>query len=60
MKDLILYGDEELMHEIKADNMFSFDVLNKEYCKRVYKFGHSILKSQGESENLMQDVGRVY
>lgn len=56
MKDFIFYSDEELMQEIKADNMFAFDKLYKKYCKRVYKFGYSILKSQEESENLMQDV----
>jgi RNA polymerase sigma-70 factor (ECF subfamily) len=56
MKDINLYNDEELMQEIKADNMFAFDVLYKKYCKRVYKFGYSILKSPEESENLMQDV----
>ncbi len=56
MKDFILYSDEELMQEIKADNMFAFDVLYKKYCKRVYKFGYSILKSPEDSENLMQDV----
>ena len=56
MKDFILYSDEELMQEIKADNMLAFDVLYKKYCKRIYKFGYSILKSPEESENLMQDV----
>jgi RNA polymerase sigma-70 factor (family 1) len=56
MKDFILYSDEELMQEIKVDNMFAFDVLYKKYSKKVYKFGYSILKSQEESENLMQDV----
>jgi RNA polymerase sigma-70 factor (family 1) len=56
MKDIILYSDSELMQEIKADNMFAFDVLYKKYCKKVYNFGFSILKSQDESENLMQDV----
>ena len=56
MKDFILYSDKELMQEIKADNMLAFDVLYKKYCKRVYKFGYSILKSPEESENLMQDV----
>lgn len=44
------------MQEIKADNMFAFDLLYKKYCKKVYKFGYSILKSTEESENLMQDV----
>lgn len=56
MKDFILYSDEELIQEIKADNMFAFDFLYKKYCKRVYKFSYSILKSKEESENLMQDV----
>ena len=56
MKELTSYSDEELMHEIKADNMFAFDILYKKYCKRVYKFGYSILKSTEDSENLMQDV----
>ncbi len=44
------------MKEIKADNMFAFDALYKKYSKRVYKFGYTILKSQEESENIMQDV----
>jgi RNA polymerase sigma-70 factor (family 1) len=56
MKDFILYSDGELMQEIKADNMFAFDVLYKKYSKRVFKFGYSILKSTEESENLIQDV----
>jgi RNA polymerase sigma-70 factor (ECF subfamily) len=56
MEPFVAYGDDELMQEIKADNMFAFDVLYKRYCKRVYKFGYSILKSREESENLTQDV----
>jgi RNA polymerase sigma-70 factor (ECF subfamily) len=56
MKDFILYSDEELMREIKADNMFAFDTLYNKYNKRVYKFGYSILKSHEDSENLVQDV----
>jgi len=56
MKDFNLYRNEELMQEIKADNMFAFDALYGKYCKRVYKFGYSILKSREEAENLTQDV----
>jgi RNA polymerase sigma-70 factor, ECF subfamily len=56
MKDFILYSDEELMQEIKADNMFAFDILYNKYSKRLYKFGNSIIKSQEETENLIQDV----
>ena len=56
MKDIILYSDEELMQEIKADNMFAFDMLYNRYSKRIYKFAYSILKSPEESENIVQDV----
>jgi RNA polymerase sigma-70 factor, ECF subfamily len=56
MKDIISSSDGELMQEIKADNMFAFDVLYKKYSKKLYKFGYSILKSAEESENLLQDV----
>jgi RNA polymerase sigma-70 factor (ECF subfamily) len=56
MKDFFIYTDKELMQEIKADNMFAFDVLYKKYCKRLYKFGNNILKSNVDTENLIQDV----
>jgi RNA polymerase sigma-70 factor (ECF subfamily) len=56
MKDIISYSDEQLMQEIKADNMFAFDVLYKKYSRRLYKFGFSIIKSKEETENLIQDV----
>ena len=56
MKDFISYSDEELMQEIKADNMLAFDVLYKKYSKRLHKFAYSILKSTEESENIIQDV----
>ncbi len=56
MKEQIIYSDEELMQEIKADNMLAFDILYNKYCKRVYKFAFSILKSDEEAENLVQDV----
>jgi RNA polymerase sigma-70 factor, ECF subfamily len=56
MKEQVIYSDEELMQEIKADNMFAFDILYNKYCKRVYKFAFSILKSAEEAENLVQDV----
>lgn len=56
MEESILNSDEKLMKEIKADNMFAFDMLYKKYSKRLYKFSFSILKSQEESENIVQDV----
>jgi RNA polymerase sigma-70 factor (family 1) len=56
MKEFFSYTDEELMLEIKADNMLAFDILYKKYSKRLYKFAFSILKSNEESENIIQDV----
>jgi RNA polymerase sigma-70 factor (ECF subfamily) len=56
MKDFILYSDEELMREIKAENMLAFDGMYKKYSKKLYKFVYSILKSSEDSENIVQDV----
>jgi RNA polymerase sigma-70 factor, ECF subfamily len=56
MKDFNSYTNEELMEEIKADNMFAFDALYDKYCRKLYNFGLTILKSKEESENLIQDV----
>jgi len=36
--------------------MLAFDVLYKKYSRRLFKFGFSIIKSQEETENLIQDV----
>lgn len=56
MKEFFTYTDEELMQEIKADNMLAFDILYKKYSKRLYRFAFSILKSNEEAENIIQDV----
>jgi RNA polymerase sigma-70 factor, ECF subfamily len=56
MKDFLLYSDEKLMQEIKADNMFAFDLLYKNYSNKLYQFAYSILKSKEESENIVQEV----
>jgi len=56
MKGLTSHTDEELMKEVKADNMLAFDALYNRYSKKVYQFGEAILRSQGEAESLMQDV----
>ena len=56
MQDFSQFDDTELMREIKADNMFAFDALYSRYCKRLYKFAFSILKSVEETENILQDV----
>jgi RNA polymerase sigma-70 factor, ECF subfamily len=56
MKEFFSYTDEELMLEIKADNMLAFDILYQRYSRKLYKFAFSILKSDEETENIIQDV----
>ncbi len=56
MTDFFSYSDEELMQEIKADNLLAFDILYKKYSKKLYKFAYSILKSTEDAENIIQDV----
>jgi RNA polymerase sigma-70 factor (family 1) len=56
MKDFIHYTDEELMQEIKVDNMLAFDVLYKRYSSRIFKFANSILKSDEDARNILQDA----
>lgn len=56
MAYLLQYSDEDLMIELKAGKMFAFDLLYKKYNIESYKFGYSLIKSQEDSENLLQDV----
>jgi len=56
MFDYSLYSDEELMEEIKANNMFAFDALYRRYSRQICIFAYSILKSTEEAENILQDV----
>lgn len=56
MKEFVNYSDEELMLEVKADNMFAFDCLYRKYGKGIYGFALSILKSSEEAENIIQEV----
>mgnify|MGYP000911344014 CR=1 FL=1 len=56
MPNYNLYSDQKLMKEIKAGNMLAFDALYKKYCKSLYKFVFSIIKSAEEAENIIQDV----
>lgn len=56
MIEYFLYSDEDLMRELRAGNMLAFDALYKKYSGRLYKFGISLLKSEEETENLIQEV----
>jgi RNA polymerase sigma-70 factor (ECF subfamily) len=56
MIDLMRYKDEELIAEIKSGNMFAFDLIYRRYNKKIFKLVYLILKSEEESENIVQDV----
>src|SRR5665648_271589 len=59
MKAFNLYSDEELMQEIKAGNMFAFDALYGKYCKRVYKFGISIIRKKARESEFVEYLKSV-
>lgn len=54
------YCDEKLISEIKAGNLFCFDLLYEKYSRKIYSFAFSILKSREEAENVTQDVFLVF
>ncbi len=56
MGEVSIVGDADLMSDIKAGNMRSFDQLYKRYSKRLLNFSLSIVKSREEAENIVQEV----
>ena len=44
------------MREIRVGNIFAFDEVYHRYCRRLYRFSFSILKSHEDAENITQDV----
>jgi RNA polymerase sigma-70 factor (family 1) len=49
-------SDEVLMLEIRSGNMLAFDILYRKYSARLYKFAFSLLKTNEDAENIVQDV----
>jgi RNA polymerase sigma-70 factor, ECF subfamily len=56
MNDTGFNSDEDLLRQVKAGNVFSFDELYRKYSKRLFRFSFSLLKSTEEAENIVQDV----
>ena len=56
MKHLNDYSDEKLMILVQGDNTYAFNTLYNRYVKRLYKFVISILKSDHDTENVIQEV----
>ncbi len=44
------------MLEIRSGNMLAFDILYRKYSARLYKFAFSLLKTNEDAENIVQDV----
>jgi len=44
------------MLEIRSGNMLAFDILYRKYSTRLYKFVFSLVKTNEDAENIVQDV----
>ena len=56
MNNKFIDSDNKLLQEMQADNMLAFDILYKRYHKRLFHFANSILKSEADAENIVQEV----
>lgn len=51
------YGEEsKLVKSLASGNLLAFNTLFKEYSGRIYRFAYGYLKSEAESEELVQEV----
>ncbi len=56
MKELYINREEELVKNLRNGNVDAFEDLYRMYSLRLYHFGIKYLKSEIESEGLVQDV----
>jgi RNA polymerase sigma-70 factor (ECF subfamily) len=56
LKEEPQYSDLDLVRQLKANDMTGFDMLYRKYSQRIYQFSFSILKSQVDAEEIVQDV----
>jgi RNA polymerase sigma-70 factor (ECF subfamily) len=48
--------DAPLVKSLSRDNVLAFNTLFKRYSSRLYRFSHGYLKSDAESEEIVQEV----
>jgi len=48
--------DAALVKSLSKDNVLAFNTLFKRYSSRLYRFAHGYLKSDAESEEIVQEV----
>ena len=56
MKDHSLENEAQLVKSLSSGNLLAFNSLFKEYSGRLYRFAFGYLKSEEESEELVQEV----
>ena len=56
MKDHSLENEAQLVKSLSKGNLLAFNSLFKEYSGRLYRFAYGYLKSEEESEELVQEV----
>ena len=48
--------ESQLVKSLSDGNLLAFNTLYKEYSGRLYRFAYGYLKSEAESEELVQEV----
>lgn len=56
MNDFKKYSEDQLISELKADNMLAFNYIFELYSSRLFFFAKGYLKSVEDSEELVQEV----
>lgn len=56
MSDHSLGNEARLVKSLSKGNLLAFNSLFKEYSRRLYRFAYGYLKSEQESEELVQEV----
>jgi RNA polymerase sigma-70 factor (ECF subfamily) len=49
-------NEVQLVKNLSKGNLLAFNTLFREYCGRLYRFAYGYLKSEAESEELVQEV----
>ena len=56
MKQYVSERESQLVKSLSTGNLLAFNTLFKEYSGRLYRFAYGYLKSEAESEELVQEV----
>ena len=59
MKQSLLENEAQLVRSLLKGNLLAFNTLFKTYSGRLYRFAYGYLKSEAESEELVQEVFMV-